>query len=47
MRKIKWLIAIMLGRKYFIIETEELQKDEVLFCGHRIYVPKKDKEVMK
>lgn len=43
MKKLNWLLTKVFGKKYFITETEELQKDEVLFYRHRIYVPKKKK----
>ena len=40
MKKLKWIIAKLFGRKYFIEYVSELERDEVLVCGHRIYLRK-------
>ena len=41
MKKLLWLWKTFLGRKYKIIYVEKgLQKNEVLLCGHKIYVRK-------
>ena len=48
MNKIIWFLKCFFGKKYFIkfVDTG-LQKDEVLFCGHNIYILKNKEEVME
>jgi hypothetical protein len=38
MKKLKWLITKLFGKKYFIEYVSELEQDEVLVCGHKIYL---------
>ena len=40
MKKLKWLWMRFWGRKYYIVYTDELRKNEVLFYNHKIYVRK-------
>lgn len=40
MKKLKWIIAKLFGKKYFIEYVSELEQDEVLVCGHKIYLRK-------
>ena len=41
MKKLKWIIAKLFGKKYFIEYVDWLEQDEVLTFGHRIYIGKK------
>ena len=43
MKKLKWIIAKLFGRKYFIEYVSELEQDEVLVCGHKIYLKERKK----
>lgn len=43
MKKLKWLLTKIFGRKYFIEYTNDLGKDEILVLGHKIYL-RKDKK---
>lgn len=40
MKNIIWLWKCFWGKKYRIVYTKELCKDEVLFFGHKIYIQK-------
>lgn len=36
----KWLCRKIFGKKYYIVKTNKLLKDEILIIGHRIYIGK-------
>lgn len=40
----KWLIKLILGKKYFIKYTDKLKDDEILVIGHKIYISKEVKK---
>ena len=40
MKKLKWIIDKLFGKKYFIEYVDELESDEVLILGHKIYLKK-------
>lgn len=37
MKRLIWSFKKFWGRKYRIIYTNQLPKDEILICGHKIY----------
>jgi hypothetical protein len=40
MKKLKWLIKKIFGKKYFFVYVDDLEEDEMLVIGHRIYLKK-------
>lgn len=40
MKKFLWFLKKLWGRKYFVVKTNKLLKDEILIIGHRIYIEK-------
>lgn len=40
LKKIYWLLARIRGKKYFITYLDDLEEDEILVFGHRIYLKK-------
>lgn len=40
MKRLIWLWIRFWGRKYYIVYTEELRDNEVLFYNHKIYIGK-------
>lgn len=43
MKKLIWLWKRFWGKRYRVIYTKELRKDEVLFYGHKIFIGKENK----
>ena len=40
MKKLIWLWKKFWGKKYYIVYTDKLRENEVLFYRHKIYVKK-------
>ena len=40
MKKLIWLYKLFLGKKYYVEYTNKLRNNEILICGHKIYIGK-------